>query len=100
MPTEASSMGITGCTEPNLSDAMSEMTTTFLAAKATFHETTLVFHTANAGLPKGFPCASSARKKEISSMNTTNDSTKSTRGSSLEKEQNRLKSLRASIHRS
>ena len=60
--------------------------TTFLSAKTTQNEITTDFRTAIEDLPRGNPCASSTKRKETSetaALNTTNDSIRSTKGSSL-----------------
>ena len=55
----------------------------FQSANAVLGETTEEFQTANDKLPPGKPCASSTRRKETLPQAASDDSIKSTRGSSL-----------------
>ena len=80
---ESTSMGITDLLLPTYTNPTSQMTTTFQTAKPTLGEMTEEFHTANEQLPSGNPCASSSRRKEVLTHGTSNESIKSTRGSSL-----------------
>ena len=78
---EISSMGFTDSKLPTCSTPTSQMTTTFQSGKATLGEKTEEFHTATDDLPPGNPCASSTRRKEVSTHGTSNKPLKSTRGS-------------------
>ena len=82
---ETSSIGITdvrNLRNPTRIDATTGTTKTSLSARATIGETKSAFQTADECLPTGILCASSTLKKKVTAMDTTNDSTKSTRGSS------------------
>ena len=80
---ETTSMGITDLWFPTHTNPTSQMTTTFQYANTALRETTEEFHTANDELPPGNPCASSTRRNEALNHGTSDESIKSTRGSSL-----------------
>ena len=74
-----SSIKITGLRELFCPDATTQITTT----TATLGETTAECQTANDELPQGNPCVSSTRRKEMFTVEASDESVKSTRGSSL-----------------
>ena len=80
---ETSSMGITDLREPLCTDATTQMTATFQSANATLGELTEKFHTANDEFPPSNPCASSTRRKEVLTVDASDESIKFTKGSSL-----------------
>ena len=86
---ETISMGITDLRLPTYTIPTSHMTTTFQIANTAFGETTEEFHTANDELPPGNPFPSSTRRKEVLTHGTSDESIKSTRGSSLPLPQSR-----------
>ena len=80
---DISSMGITCLRRSLTNDDITQPTGTFHSANATLRDTNDDFQTANNEFPPGNPCASSTRRKDASLANVSDESVKSTRGSSL-----------------